>query len=119
MNKLFFFISLIFLTSCVTPKKKTAQMALKPHDSFAQVVLSGEEKNVWKINVAIQAEIDGAGVLTIGENDSTAFKTFDVKSGKNNIDYSGDWYSTFCYVSFKPTQATAGKLKIEAEFIGD
>ena len=94
-------------------------MILDPVDSVKQVILRTEENNIFKLNLLIKGEINGSGQLSIGDNDSTFYRTYEVKNGQAEIKYNGDWYSEFCYVTFRSTTKTNGRLKLEADFAGD
>lgn len=61
----------------------------------------------------------GSGELSIGDTDSTFYKTYDLNEGKIEIKYRGDWYSEFCYVTYMPTSETKGQLKVDGDFVGD
>jgi hypothetical protein len=94
-------------------------MILDSSDSVKQIVLRTDEKNIFKLNLLIKGQISGSGQLSIGDNDSVFYKTYDVKGGQTEIKYNGDWYSKFCYVTFRSTTKTNGRLKLEADFAGD
>ena len=94
-------------------------MILTLADTVKQIVLRTKGKNISGLDLLIKGEISGAGQLSIGDNDSVAYKTYEVKNGRTEIKYNGDWYSEFCYVTFKSTSESKGQLKIEGDFIGD
>ena len=115
--RLFIFV-LIVLSSCSNNVKRT-EMTLKQDDSINQVVLRTEGKNISGLNLLIEGDVEGSGQLSFGDSDSTVYKTYELKEGKIEIKYKGDWYSEFCYVTYKPTSGTKGQLKIEGDFVGD
>lgn len=110
---------LFYLYSCDMYETKKQEMILTPGDTVKQIVLSTKGKNISGLDLLVKGEITGTGKLSIGDKDSVAYKTYEVKSGFTEIKYKGDWYSEFCYVTFKPTSRTKGQLKIEENFIGD
>jgi hypothetical protein len=110
---------LFCLNSCDTNDTKKEEMTLIQRDTVKQIVLRTKGKNISGLNLLIKGKINGAGQLSIGDNDSVAYKTYEVKTGQNEIKYKGDWYSEFCYVTYKPTSETKGQLKIEGDFVGD
>lgn len=110
---------LFCLYSCTTKDIKKEELILDSGDSIKQVVLRTDEKNIFNLNLLIKGEISGSGQLSIGENDSAVYRTYDVRNGQTEIKYSGDWYSKSCYVTFRSTTKTNGQLKFEADFAGD
>jgi|GEM_PF-4119208 len=118
LTSVLFVFGLIVLCSCSNDVKRT-EMNLKQDDSINQVVLQAKGKNISGLNLLIEGDIEGSGQLSFGDSDSTFFKTYELKEGKIEIKYKGDWYSKFCYVTYKSTSATKGQLKIEGDFVGD
>jgi hypothetical protein len=114
-----FLSGLFCLNSCSTNDIKKEGMALIPRDTVKQIVLRTKGKHINGLNLLIKGEINGAGQLSIGDNDSVAYKTYEVNTGQNEIKYNGDWYSEFCYITYKSTSGTKGQLKIEGDFLGD
>lgn len=110
---------LFCLNSCDTNDTKKEEMTLITSGTVKQIVLRTKGKNISGLNLLIKGQINGVGQLSIGDNDSVAYKTYEVKTGQNEIKYNGDWYSEFCYVTYKPTSETKGQLKIEGDFVGD
>jgi hypothetical protein len=114
-----FLLGLFILGSCVGDNIKSEEMILIPGDSLHRTVLRAEGKNINGLDLLIKGEIKGSGQLSIGDTDSTFYKTYDLTEGKIEIEYRGDWYSEFCYVTYKPAQETKGQLKIDGDFFGD
>ena len=114
-----FLLGLILLSSCVGDKVKSEEMILLPGDTQHKIVLQTEGKSISGLELLINGEIIGSGQLSISDTDSTFYKTYDLKEGKIEIKYRGDWYSEFCYVTYKPTSETKGQLKIDGDFFGD
>jgi len=83
------------------------------------LVLETRENNIWKLDLTISGEIRGSGNLSIGDSDSTSYRTYELDSGHVDIEYEGDWYSQFCYITFIPKTPASGKLMINGDFIGD
>ena len=113
-----FVLVLILINSC-GDKIETSEMIFAPGDNSTQIVLQTVGKNISGLNLLIKGEIKGSGQLGFGDSDSTFYKTYDLTEGKVEIKYNGDWYSEFCYVTYKPTSETQGQLKIEGDFVGN
>lgn len=75
--------------------------------------------NITGIEVHVDGQIKGKGIIKIGYNDSTSYRDYEVASGTVDIKHTGDWYSNLCYVTFVPTQSTSGQIKVNCSFIGD
>jgi hypothetical protein len=71
------------------------------------------------IEVHVDGQINGKGIIKIGYNDSTSYRDYEIDSGTVNIKHTGDWYSNLCYLTFVPTESTSGKIKVNCNFIGD
>lgn len=71
------------------------------------------------IEIAVEGQIKGKGLLTISYSDSTSYRKYRLDSGTVEIDHVSDWYSNICYVTFIPTTTAEGKLQIICDFIGD
>jgi hypothetical protein len=116
----FVLIGLCILVSCVKDDIKTGEMTITPDDTVAIrsfVRTTGSHVNALKLSIS--GHIAGYGQLSIGDTDSTFYKTYDVRSGDIAIEYDGDWYSEFCYVTYKPNTTTSGRLKLTGDFKGD
>jgi hypothetical protein len=118
LTSILFILGLFVQSSCDNNVKRT-EMTLKQDDSLNQVVLRTERKNISGLNLLIEGDIKGSGQLKFGDSDSTVYQTYELKEGKIEVKYNGDWYSEFCYVTYKPTSKTKGQLKIEGDFVGD
>ena len=94
-------------------------MTLEPRDTINQLVLRTQGKHISGLRLQIEGEIQGTGQLSFGDSDSTSYRTYDLKEGKIELKYEGDWYSEFCYLTYKPTTGTKGQLKFEGDFIGE
>ena len=114
-----FIIFFLSFKSCVTDNTKREKMILAPNETITQIVLRTEGKHISSLDLSVRGEVSGSGRLSIGENDSVFYKTYEVKNGQNEITYFGDWYSEFCYVTFTPTIETKGQFNLEADFGGD
>ena len=112
-------LGLLLISFCSSNNTKSAEMTLKPGDPLNQEVLRTERMNISGLNLLIKGEIKGSGQLSFGYSDSTAYKTYEVREGKIEVKYEGDWYSEFCYITYRPTTETKGQLKIDGDFIGD
>jgi hypothetical protein len=114
-------LGLFILVSCtVDNNTKRGQMTLTPGDTVNQLVLQTQgRKHITGLSLLITGEIQGSGQLTLGDTDSTSYHTYDLKEGKIEIKYNGDWYSEFCYLTYRPTTETKGQLMIEGDFAGD
>ena len=75
--------------------------------------------SITGIEIWADGEIHGTGILTIGYNDSTAYRAIKLDSGRVDIKHKSDWYSDICYISFTPTSKTKGQIEISCNFIGD
>lgn len=72
------------------------------------------------IEISVDGEIRGSGMLAVMYNDSTTYKEYKLDSGQINIIHKSDWYADNCVVTFTPQSLRAtGKLKITCDFIGD
>jgi hypothetical protein len=118
LNIGFILLGLFSLISCDMNDTKKEEMILTG-DTSKQIVLRTKGKNINALDLLIKGEINGSGQMSIGDNDSVFYKTYDVKDGQTEIKYNGDWYSKFCYVTFRSTTKTNGRLKLEADFAGD
>lgn len=107
------------LSSCYKDNTKSSEMTFTPGDSAVQTLLQTNGGNVSGLHLLIRGEIKGLGQLSFGDSDSTYYKTYELKEGQIEIEYDGDWYSRFCYVTYQPTSETEGQLKIEGNFIVD
>jgi len=114
----FILLGLFSLISCDTNDTKKEEMILNG-DTTKQIVLRADGKNINSLDLLIKGEVSGPGQLSIGENDSVFYKTYEVQSGQTELKYRGDWYSEFCYVTFRSTTQTNGQLKLEVDFGGD
>lgn len=94
-------------------------MTLEPGNTITQLVLRTQGKHISGLSLQIKGEIQGAGELSFGYSDSISYRTYDLKEGKIELKYDGDWYSEFCYLTYKPTTGTKGQLKFEGDFLGD
>lgn len=105
--------------SCDSNDIKRGELNLTSVDTLKQIVVRTEGTHINALNLLIKGDISGSGHLSIGDNDSVFYKTYDVKDGQNEIRYEGDWYSEFCYVTFRQTTKASGLIKVEADFVGD
>ena len=105
--------------SCGSKKEIKNQLILDNETSRIQTSIVTEGNLINALDLKIKGEIKGSGQLSIGDNDSTFYKTYDVTEGKIEITYDGDWYSQYCYVTFKPMTSTNGRIEIEGDFKGD
>jgi hypothetical protein len=115
-------IELLFLRladSCDSNDIKKEEIILTQANPVNKIVLRTDKKNIDGLTLKINGEVTGSGQLSIGENDATFYKTYDLNNGQIEIKYIGDWYSQFCYVTFRSTTKTSGQLKLEADFAGD
>jgi hypothetical protein len=114
-------LGLFILCSCVVKDNtKTEQMNITPGDTLNQIFLQTKgREHISGLQLLITGEIKGSGQLSFGDTDSTTYHTYDLKYGKVEIKYDGDWYSEFCYLTFKPTVETKGQIKVEGDFAGD
>lgn len=110
------FVSLI---CCERRKEIKDQLILDNETSQIQTSIETEGKHINALDLKIKGEINGPGRLSIGDNDSTFYKTYEVSEGKIEITYEGDWYSQYCYVTFKPVRSTSGLIEIQGDFGGD
>jgi hypothetical protein len=70
------------------------------------------------IEIYLDGQLTGNGVIKIGESDSVIYRDYPVTTGVD-IELRSDWYSEACFVTFVPTQPTSGKIRIICNFIGD
>jgi hypothetical protein len=114
----FILLGLFSLNSCNRNDTKKEEMILTA-DTTKQIALRTKGKNINALDLLIKGETSGPGQLSIGDSDSVFYKTYEVKGGQTEIKYNGDWYSEFCYLTFRSTTKTNGQLNLEADFAGD
>ena len=112
-------VAFISFTSCDSKKEIKNQLILDDERSRIQTSIVTEGKHINALDLKIKGEISGPGQLSIGDNDSTFYKTYEVTKGKIEITYEGDWYSEYCYVTFNPMTTTNGRIEIQGDFKGD
>jgi hypothetical protein len=71
---------------------------------------------VTGIEIAILGHINGEGLMSIGKNDSSSIYNYKLDSGEVDFEYTNDWQSKTCYVSFTPTERSTGKIGINVLF---
>lgn len=119
MKHRFVLLGLCILISCVKDEIKTGELTITPGDSTIQSFVRTTGNHVNALKLSISGQITGTGQLSIGDSDSTFYRTYDLEEGDIAIEYDGDWYSEFCYVTYKPKTATRGQLKMTGDFKGD
>jgi hypothetical protein len=75
--------------------------------------------SITGIDICLNGNINGNGILTIGSSDTTVYRQFTLASGKIDIHHSSDWYSEICMVKYTPQGKTTGDLTISCNFTGD
>ncbi|WP_422356619.1 hypothetical protein [Roseivirga pacifica] len=89
-------------------------------DDLSTTVTSRFEtkETITGIEIYVDGQLSGAGIVRIGTSDSVAYRDYQVASGVVDIDHKSDWYSQVCFVTFIPTRPTKGKIEINCNFIG-
>ena len=114
-------ICVVFVSFICCERKKEIknQLILENETSQIQTSIETEGQHINALDLKIKGEINGPGKLSIGDNDSTFYKTYEVGEGKIEITYEGDCYAQYCYVTFKPVRSTSGQIEIQGDFGGD
>jgi outer membrane protein assembly factor BamB len=71
---------------------------------------------VTGIEINIFGHIDGEGLILIGKNDSSSIYNYKLDSGEIDFEYTNDWQSKICYVSFTPSEHSTGEMDINVLF---
>ncbi len=73
--------------------------------------IDNEAQFPHSIDLIMQGEIDGSGLLSFGWADTFYYRS-DTIIDDFKIEYNSDWYSDTCFVKFVPIEMTKGNLTI-------
>ena len=92
-----------FILSCTT--SSTYSYEIKDLLTSTQIILQGENKNIFKLNLEIKGNIDGNAYLLISDSVESSENSLQIDL-ENEFDKKVmiDWYSNNCFVTYVPRQ---------------
>ena len=96
-----------------TTSKRSITKELTQKELLVKITIDEIAEFPHSMDLIMQGEINGTGVLQYGWSDSSFYGT-DTISQKFLLDKNGgDWYNDNVFIKYTPLTATKGKLKID------